>query len=466
MLGTPTGSRRSQLHLLTVAELLGKRAMPQLVVHEGEQIFLPPTLDRRYVTDQLIRYSNGSKFPCFRLKKGALFAAEVVGTVQVGALRISILPMSAEADEDVDRVFLFDLLRAAGYLGTRPLVLAASVRSTALDPLEALLVEVAVEMQESLRDGAPRRYSEVAEEAQTIRGRIDFTRLYRQLPGASAALPIRYAPLTTENTLARTVRWVAESLLRMARGSEARQRLREVAQSLESVAGPRPSLAEVMAIRLTRFEQRWSRTVAVAALLAEGRFIDPTFAGRSDAFGMLFPLHHLFERAMRGLLSNAAKPLGLKVEHKSSALHMLRESDGTGLLQVRPDFLFSRDGQRLLLGDAKWKRLSKGQRASGVDRDDVFQMNAYMTRYEVKRAALFVPKASWMPDEWRHDFTLPPSGCRLSLLSVDIQKALSRVPATSDAALKWLRKSIHEMSGSPPLFGPSQAAFLPNLSTP
>lgn len=440
--------------------------MPQLVIHEGGRVVFPPALDPRPAIDQLIRYSDASGFPCFRRKKGALFAAEVVGTVQVGTLRISILPISAEGDEEHDKTFLLNLLRAAGYLGRQPLVLAASVRSTAMDPLEAMLVEVGAEIQEALRDGAPRRYNEVEDEAQTIRGRIDFTRLCRQLPGATAALPIRFAPLTTANVLARTVRWVAESLLRMARGPDTRQLLQEVLGMLEVVDGPRPTRAEIGAIRLTRFEQRWSRTVSVAALLAEGRFIDPTFAGRSDAFGMLFPLHHLFERAMRSVLSRAAKPLGLTVEHKSNALHMLSDSEGTGHLQVRPDFLFCQGGQRLMIGDAKWKRMSKEQRASGVDRDDVFQMNAYLTRYELERAAIFVPKASWMPVGWRHDFTIPPGGCRLSLVPVDIQGVLSRVQATSDAALKSLGRSIGDLAGLAALTGPTQATNLPNPAGP
>jgi len=440
--------------------------MPQLIVHEGGRIDLPAAVERRNVTDQLIRYSASSKFPCFRLKKGALFAAEVVGTVQVGALRISILPISAEGDHEHDKAFLLNLLRAAGYLGAKPLVLAASVRATALDPLEAMLVEVASDMQEALRDGLPRRYNEVEDMAQTIRGRIDFMRLYRQLPGASAALPIRYAPLTTNNVLARTIRWVAESLLRMARGPEARQLLEEVLSITDGVTGTRPTHAEVTAIRLTRFEQRWSRTVAVAVLLAEGRFIDPTFAGRSDAFGMLFPLHHLFERAMRGVLSRAAKPLGLTVEHKANALYMLRDSAGLGHLQVRPDFVFCRNGQQIMIGDAKWKRMSKVQRAGGADREDVFQMNAYLTRYGLERGVIFVPKAPWMNEEWRLDFTIPPGACQMSLLAVDIQGILSRVSATGAAAMKALRQSIGELAGPAVTTVPAQAADLPNPPGP
>jgi 5-methylcytosine-specific restriction enzyme subunit McrC len=440
--------------------------MPQLVVHEGGRIVLPPLPDPGYVIDQLISYSDRSSFPCFRRKKGALFAAEVVGTVQVGALRISILPISAEGTEEHDKAFLLNLLRAAGYLGRQPLVRMASVRSSAMDPLEAMLVEVGAEIQESLRDGVPRRYNEVEDEAQTIRGRIDFTRLCRQLPGASAALPIRYAPLTIANSLARTVRWVAESLLSMARWPETRQLLQEVLRKLDAVAGPRPTRAEIVEIRLTRLEQRWSRTVMVAALLAEGRFIDPTFVGSSDAFGILFPLHHLFERAMRRVLTRAAKPLGLTVEHKSSALYMLRDSQGTGHLQVRPDFLFCHGGQRLIVGDAKWKRLSKERRASGVDRDDVFQMNAYLTRYQLERSAIFIPRAPWMPEGWRHDFTIPPGLCRLSLVPVEIQRVLSRVPSTADAALRSLESSIGELAGLTATTGPAKALNLPNSAGP
>lgn len=440
--------------------------MSQLIVHEGEQIVLPPFVDRRHITDQLIRYSASSRFPCFRQKKGALFAAEVVGTVQVGGLRISILPISAEGDDEHDKAFLLNLLRAAGYLGTTPLVLAASVRSTALDPLEAMLVEVGAEMLESLRNGVPRRYNEVEDQLQTIRGRIDFTRLCRQLPGASAALPIRYAPLTTANVLARTIRWVAESLSRMARGPEARQLLQEVMCALDGVSGQRPTSAEVEAIRLTRLEHHWSRTLAVAALLAKGEFIDPTFAGRSDAFGMLFPLHHLFERAMRGVLLKATRPIGLVMEQKSKNLHMLRDSNGVDYLQVRPDFMFSGEGTRLLIGDAKWKRMSKGQRASGVDREDVFQMNAYMTRYGVERAAIFMPKVSWMPSGWRQEFTISPGACRLTLLAIDIQGALSRDPVISEAVLADLQHSIGLLAGLPLFSLPAQTADLSDSSGP
>lgn len=248
----------------------------------------------------------------------------------------------------------------------------------------------------------------------------------------------------------------------MARGPMARQVFQEVLSKLDGVASRRPTLAEVASIRLNRFEQRWSRTLAIAVLLAEGRFIDPTIAGRSDAFGMLFPLHHLFERAMRGVLSRAAKPLGLTVEHQARSLHMLRDHQGVGHLQVRPDFLFSLGDRRLLIGDAKWKRLTNAQRASGVDRDDVFQMNAYLTRFEVERGVIFVPKVSWMGREWRHDFTIPPGARQLSLLAVDIQGVLSRVPATNDAALKGLRQSVGELAGFPPFIGPPRMTDLLN----
>ena len=169
---------------------------------------------------------------------------------------------------------------------------------------------------------------------------------------------------------------------------------------------------------------------------------------------------------MRGVLSRVGKPLGLTVEHKANALHMLRDSAGVSHLQVRPDFVFRRNGQRLMIGDAKWKRMSKVQRAGGADREDVFQMNAYLTRYELVRGAIFVPKAAWMKEGWRHDFSIPPGACRLSLLAVDIQGILSRVSATGEAAMKGLRQSIGELAGLAASAVPAQAADLPNPPSP
>jgi 5-methylcytosine-specific restriction enzyme subunit McrC len=419
--------------------------MPTVIAREGGLVPLPATVDRHRTIDQLLRYSAGAAFPCFKLKRGALCAAEVVGALQIGKLRISILPKSQDGDETRDKEFLLNLLRAAGYLGTS-LSQVASVRSTSLDPMESMLIEVGRGMLEGVRTAVPRRYEEVATNSETIRGRIDFQRLYRKIPGTDATLPIRYAPFSSSNALSRTLKWVAECLHRMARSADARLVLGEVLSRFEWVSGPPPTRSEVLSLHLSRYEAVWARTIGVAQLLVDAKFIDPTFAGRTDAFGMLFPLQYLFERSLRRLLSEAVHGLGVVVAQRSASLHMLHDDSNVGSLRLRPDYVLLRNGKPQVIGDAKWKRLSEESRAYGAERADVYQMNAYLSRYEVERAALFVPRVGWMEPGWRRRFTIPAVNHQLHLVSVDIEKLVSRTPAVRAAALSTLRLAVAEVA--------------------
>lgn len=422
--------------------------MPTIVTHEGELVPLPESVDRHRVVDQLLRYSAGADFPCFRLKRGALYAAEVVGAIQIGKLRISILPKSQGGSEPGDSEFLLNLLRVAGFLGTTPVKHTATVRSTSLDPLEALLLEVGEEMLHAARVAVPRRYEEVASDSEAIRGRIDFQRLSRRVPGRESTLPVRYAPLSAANALSRTLKWVAETLSRMARTPSTRVVFEEVLSKFQGVSGRAPTRTQILGMVLTRYEAEWTRTIGIARLLVDKKFIDPTFAGREDAFGMLFPLQHLYERALRRILQNAAQPLGLAVVHRSLPLHMLHDEGDVPHLRLKPDYVFLRDGVPVMVGDAKWKRLAPDARAYGVERADIYQMNAYLTRYGIARAILFVPRLSWMESGWRPKYSVPTTNHQMHLVAVDIESLVSRSSLIRIAALSALSAALADVTAA------------------
>lgn len=422
--------------------------MSSIVTHEGELVPLPESLDRHRIVDQLLRYSACADFPCFRLKRGSLYAAEVVGTIQIGKVRISILPKSKRGSESGDSEFLLNLLQVAGFLGTRPSKHMATVRSTSLDPLEALLLEVSQEMLHAARVAIPRRYEALAGDSDAIRGRIDFQRLARKVPGKDFTMPIRHTPLCATNVLSRTLKWVAQSILRMARSPSTRVVVEELLSMFEGVADRAPTRNEIQALVLTRYEAAWTRTIGIAKLLVDKKFIDPTFAGREDAFGMLFPLQHLYERALRHILHSAVQPLGLKVEHRSLPHHMLHDDGDTPHLRLKPDYVFLLHGAPVMVGDAKWKRLLPNERAYGVDRADIYQINAYLTRYGIAQATLFVPQLAWMKSGWSQRYSVPTTSYQMYLLAVDIESLVSRVSLVRIAALSALSAALANVTAS------------------
>lgn len=415
--------------------------MPILTTWEGMEVPFPDGVDARRASDRLMRLADTSSFPSFRFKKGKLYAGEVVGCVQVGNLRVNVLPKLDTEEPRRDRDFLMNMLHAAGYL-TRPRFSAADVRSTVADPLEAVIAEVATEMLSALRDGVPRRYQEKREDLPTLRGRVDFSRLSTRLPG-DAHIPVRHSPLVGDNELAQCIKAIAYLLSNLTKSSVNRQSISIVLTHFSGVRSVIPSLAQVEALMLSRQESPWRRSIAIGRLLLANRSPDPTFAGDSEAFSLLFPLQHLFERTMRHVLATALQGSGIRANHRSDAAYLLEDPfDGSGVLRLKPDYVLEGAFELLAVADAKWKRANRLGRAHGVGRDDLYQINAYLTRYGVQNAFILVPRANWMSSGWLKSYRVSGADSHVHLLGVDIESLVGRDGNARQEALSVLSDSI------------------------
>ncbi|MGC5686127.1 McrC family protein [Pseudomonas haemolytica] len=415
--------------------------MPEVTTWEGMPVPLPLDVEPRWFADRLMRLTDSAPFTAFRWKRGGLYAAEVVGCVQLGRIRINILPKLDTPEPDRDKSFLLNLLRSAGYLSYLHQG-SAEVRAETLDPLEAMISEVVTEMANALREGHPRRYEEVREDSPVLRGRIDFTRLSTRLPG-SAIIPIRHSPLGLNNKLAQVVKGIATFLHRITRSAVSRQRLGIVLSNLSPVENKIVSVAEVDAIVLSRYEMRWSKTLTVGRLLLSGQSPDPTFGGRNQAFSLLFPMQHLYERALRNILVTAIDGTGTGVKSRSESLFLfVDKEDQTGVVRLRPDYIFTRGGEPVAIADAKWKRASEGGIAHGIKREDFYQIHAYLTRYNVSDAVILVPKAPWMPGKWTKSYRDPDTNAQVHLIGVDVEGLVSRSTMAREASYKLLTEML------------------------
>ena len=402
---------------------------------------LPPDVDPRWFADRLMRLTESSPFTAFRWKNGGLHAAEVVGCIQLGRFRINILPKLDTVELNRDKSFFLILLRSAGYLSSLHQG-TANVRAENLDPLEAMISEVAMGMTRALREGYPRRYELTREDSPVLRGRIDFTRLSTRLPG-SAVVPIRYAPLSMNNQLAEVVKGIAKFLHQITRSGINRQTLGVVLASLSLVSSKVVSVAQVDALVLSRYEMHWSDTLTVGRLLLSGQSPDPTFGGSNKAFSLLFPMQHLYERALRKILATAIVGTVLDVSSRTESLFLfVGAKNQSGVVRLRPDYVFSRSGVPVAIADAKWKRASAYGTAHGIKREDFYQIHAYLVRYKVSGAIILVPKAPWMPEKWIKSFLDPDTNAQVHLIGVDIEGLVSRGFEVRSASYKLLAEML------------------------
>ncbi|SDG29530.1 5-methylcytosine-specific restriction endonuclease McrBC, regulatory subunit McrC [Pseudomonas seleniipraecipitans] len=405
----------------------------KITTKEGSPIDIPEGHDRLAIYENLQRAAEKLGINAFRWKQKKLYAAEVVGYIQAQGIQLNILPKLDTLEENRDEDFLFNLLASSGYI-KNPKFAAAQTKKTALEPLEIIISELAGEIEAALRGGIPRRYEETREDSQSIRGKIDFPRLSTRPPG-NTLIPILHSPLSAGNKLSQAVKFITGALHHRTTSSINRQRLGAILELLSNIKNREFSSRELHLIKISRHETQWERTISIGQMLSTGHSPDPTFSGESSAFSLLFKLEHLFERSMRKIISESIKDSGLKVLNNNLPLYLLNDAQSKkGIVQLRPDYVLHKNENYIAIADAKWKRLDRTKRAYGVDRDDLYQINAYLGRFKVEKGIVFVPRLPWMQAGWSVMYEIPESPAKIYLVGVDLECLLSRNEITRKEA--------------------------------
>ncbi|AYF90135.1 hypothetical protein D6Z43_24475 [Pseudomonas sp. DY-1] len=418
--------------------------MLKITTQEGAPIDIPDGHDRRTIYENLQRAAEALGINAFRWKRNKLYVAEVVGFIQTQGVQLNILPKLDTPEENRDENFLFNLLASSGYI-KNPKFAAAQTKKTAFEPLEIVISELASEIETALREGVPRRYEEKREDSESIRGKIDFPRLSTRPPG-NALIPILHSPLSAGNQLSQAVKYIAGVLHHRTTSSVNRQRLGAILELLSNINSREFSSRELHLIKISRHEAQWERTISIGQMLSTGHSPDPTFSGEDSAFSLLFKLEHLFERSMRKIIAESIKNVGLNIRHNSSPLFLLNDPQSQkGIVQLRPDYIIHKNEELIAIADAKWKRLDRTKRAYGIDRDDLYQINAYLGRFKVEKGIVFVPKLPWMQAGWTVMYEIPDSAAKVHLVGVDLECLLSRNENTKKVAYTNLSCTLEKI---------------------
>jgi 5-methylcytosine-specific restriction enzyme subunit McrC len=241
-------------------------------------------------------------------------------------------------------------------------------------------------MRSITRVGLYRAYVEKAEQGSHLQGRLDLPAQLRQGPARKEQIHSRYEDLTTDLPCNQAPRAIAERLL-SSTGLEDRVavRLREGLSGWEGIRSRPPLIEELnrLAEEPVREDYRLLSELCVLLWQALAPGVQP---GNTPSPTFLLDLERVFERYLtRGLLEAFRRP-GWQALAQQSCPISLPVPDQPDLV-IRPDVLVLREERPVLVVDAKWKRLKKGQ----PETDDLYQMLAYCTGLGIPRAALVYP---------------------------------------------------------------------------
>lgn len=409
--------------------MLARQPAPIVTTREYGTIALPSQLDTRRIRERLELAGRRTGLRTFETRGSSLYALGVVGVIDIGNLIVEILPKSGEGDSAADgAAFLGELLRFVAN-GKRPTIAEAAISAEGGGLFELILSWAVDQAARHLAGGLPRRYIATDELSSAIRGRIDLRHLALQRPGRAFELQVRHAPLSENNLIAQTVRWLLGEAARRTLNQRTRSRALGLFNAMTLIDASLPSKQALAALSLTALEAHWRPLIVLARTLLDQSTPDPARAGDLDSVAVLYSLHRLFEDAVRRVLAQGLGPFGF-----SPVLvdRPLLRSDGQSLIRLKPDFRFvGPQGSAGIVGDAKWKRIFQGGRVS-LSEGDAYQITTYLAATGAERAFLVSPIDTPASPLRHQRFDVAGLGKPLTLIGVHLPTLIAKGVAGED----------------------------------
>jgi 5-methylcytosine-specific restriction enzyme subunit McrC len=239
------------------------------------------------------------------------------------------------------------------------------------------------------RHGLPALRTDIRESGLSIKGRLDVPGTVRLraagTPGAasvrreksldnpiSAAIVAAHAELSRWLVSRRESEWVPD-------------RVKELLPHLVGAVGSRPrvpTMAEIDRVRLTPITAGFRPLAELSARIAGRRGLAGNASDEGQCKGVLLDVAELWELYVLAVLRRAWP--GVEVEHgtRGAATHaLLRNGRGEPLGMLKPDALVGRRGRTDAVVDAKYKRLWPSVWNAAPQREDMYQLAAYLGRY-------------------------------------------------------------------------------------
>jgi 5-methylcytosine-specific restriction enzyme subunit McrC len=359
-----------------------------------------------------------------------------VGTVQLGDLRIAVLPK-------ITGLPLLNLLRYAYNL--RNLNLFDSLRfGVEAGEFQDLLIQQLVrEAAELLSRGLYRRYDQVDEALASPRGKINFGVLSRQGGVIDASLPCNHCLRLEDNILNRSLlagMTLATQLTKdLVLRSELRKSIRILSQSVSTVPVSAQLLKKAV-LSINRLTNVYQPAITIIQILLEslGLSIDSnTNIVRSPGF--LFDMNRFFQALVERFLKENLQDFTVQEEYRLRGMMSYNPQHKPANKQPlipRPDFAISQGKQVFALLDTKYRDLWE----NSLPREMLYQLAVYaFSQDRPGQSAIIYPSLNKDAQEAWIDISHPISQeflARVILRPVNLYE-LERMIYQASASERW-----------------------------
>lgn len=320
----------------------------------------------------------------------AVESSSWVGSVTLGTIRIAVSPK-------LGGTRLIGLLRYVYGLRNLRLLPEHAGVTGGTSFVDLLIFQLAMEIEDILRQGLHREYRTREANLSSPRGRILFSRLAAGGSIGTAALPCRYHE-RSENHLANQVLLSGLRLAsRLTEDVHLRSTLRLLARSLSVEVSEAPldlPMFEELDRRSNRLIAHYRPAIELIRLLHDGAGASTKGTDRRPLKGFLFDMNAFFQRLVFKFLREYLDGFEVEGEHRLKGVFHYQPMPGAPDKKdpvPRPDFAVLVKRKPIIFLDAKYRDLAK----HALPRDMLYQLAIYaLGRSDCPQSAILYPTVS------------------------------------------------------------------------
>ncbi len=313
-----------------------------------------------------------------------------VGVVEVPGLQLTILPKIDGArtlpGENLAQRNLLYMLSVAGAIPLKQRDVAQlATRKASLS--EALAATFAHRLRHELHIGTSHDYQSFEENIHTLRGKLVVQKQAQHNAVHRERFFCLYDEFTADTLINRIFKKACNVLVGRSYGATTKEALQSCLQVLHDVSDVSVHDGMFDTINLDRKNQRFEEILDFCRIILRNQ--SPNLqAGRVSTFSLLFDMNRVFEQFVIAMLRKHVAPavdqMTIRPKAAGAKRHLMQSSDDR-VLRLEPDVLIDLNKQPVLL-DTKWKVFGEK-----VANSDLYQMYAYLKRYESHRCILLYP---------------------------------------------------------------------------
>ncbi|AUB62104.1 hypothetical protein CSW12_03180 [Bacillus cereus] len=332
----------------------------------------------------LEQYIGSSKLDkqCIKWGRNSVTFINYVGFIQLTTVSIEILPKtqinSSNKEIEESRKMLVQMLYRTGILkiNVNNMSMNQMYKHNLLEMFGALF---AFKLEKELMKGLYMQYVQLEENLSVVKGNILFQKQIQNQAARVNRVHCQYEEFSPENQLNYILKSAIEKLMSNIKQLDTLKKLKRCFVYFDELAFSTILKVDFSTIHFNRLNKRFEPSFILARMVLENMF-SISSSGKDKSFSILFRMDELFEKYIANLLDTC-------IEHKVMSQHkkyklMINEFNDREVYPLKPDIVVLQNDSEKLIIDTKWKFINGSKNRHGVKREDLFQMYAYLTRYE------------------------------------------------------------------------------------